>query len=115
MAKIQKMLDKYEEWQMLTDLIVMDIFWLYTRCIYSYISRVRSEFGFVRSKETLGKVFSSILFHRYKKVNFRGCSLKEMVLINILQNEQTIIIIPCCAMINVAKNNFGVLFSKVKE
>ena len=115
MAKIQKMLDKYEEWQMLTDLIIMDIFWLYTRCIYSYISRVMLESDFLRSKETLGKVFSSILFYRYEKVYFRDRSLKEMILINILQNERTILIITCCAMINVAKNNFGFLFSKAKE
>lgn len=115
MAKIQKLLDKYEEWQMLTDLISMDIFWLYTRCIYSYIARVISEIGIFGSKEILEEVFSSALFQQYEKVHFRERSLKEMILIKNLQNKRVGLLIPCCAVINIVKKNFGVLFSKAKE
>lgn len=113
--KINSLLKKYEEWELLTSEISQDIYWLYTRYIYSAISQ---RLLYESSKEAnckLKEIFQSELFSKFRKIKFVNRSIKVKILTYVLQHEYIFLILWECKTINYVKKKFRVLFSKVKK
>ncbi|WP_231038487.1 glycosyltransferase family 2 protein [Pectinatus haikarae] len=115
MAKINNLIKKYEKWCLLNNIVLQNIFWLYTRYIYSAIARsikentVRNIFLF------LDEIFESELFLQYRTVNFSDALFKQRILVNVLKSRKKFLIILMCGCISFVKNHFRLMFARIKR
>lgn len=110
-VKINKLLESYYNWHMLDNKIKQDIFWFYTRYIYSYVCRTLRSNTLYYTKKSLLEVFSTSLFKQYSDINFQECSFREHILTNQLQNKNIHIIILICLLINIIRLRFPLTFA----
>ena len=113
-VKIEKLLTKFQEWQLLDQQTSQDIYWLYTRYAYSDICRVLVLAGEEAAREEIKNIFASELYQKYRAVKFVNISTKERTMISCLQGQHIHRIINLCKMMNFVKSNFQVLFALIK-
>lgn len=113
-VKIEKLLTRFQEWQLLDQQTSQDIYWLYTRYVYSDVCRILALAGEEAAIEEIKNIFASELYQKYRAVKFVDISIKERTMISCLQEQHTHRIINLCKMMNFVKSNFQVLFALIK-
>lgn len=114
--KIEILLRKYQEWNLLTPSRKAEIYWLYIRIVYSTVCRALDTGSVDLAKDILKKIYHDKLFMLLCKESDVGAvyEKKEYIMYRILKNKWTLPVIFFCKVILFIKKNFQVIFSKVK-
>lgn len=110
--KIKSLLEYYEKWNLLDNCTEQRIFWLYTRGIYSTISRkIEDGENYI---EILQQIFTTPLHKKFTMISSSGLSFKEKLLMNELKKEHRFTIYLLCLLMNLIRNKLRIIFSRIK-
>ena len=111
--KIDFLLFVYERWQLLTPNIKSTIFWFYVRYVYAFL-------GFHTDTKAIFKscfddVANTVLYQRFKRVEFEDISLKQKILIGFLCQGNSLWLWYFCKIIHFCRTKMRYLFAMIKD
>lgn len=116
-AKVEILLKKYAEWNLLTTSNKADIYWLYIRIVYSTICRWLDNASYRTVINKVDQIYHDAIFESFCEA--AGISTfyhgKERVMYFLLRNRRTLSILLLCCGISFVKKYFQVFFAKIKE
>lgn len=116
-AKVEILLKKYAEWNLLTTSNKADIYWLYIRIVYSTICRWLDNAPYRTVMNKVDQIYHDTIFESFCEADdistfYNG---KERVMYLFLRNKRTLSILFLCRGISFVKKYFQVFFAKIKE
>lgn len=115
--KIKVLLEKYNEWNLLTNSRKADIYWLYIRIVYSTICRSMNEGSLIWAKEKMRSICQDELYLAFTNDRDIGNYYKgkEWCMYMLLKYKFTGSFLFLCEMISFVKEHCPSVFSKIKE
>lgn len=116
-AKVEILLKKYAEWNLLTASNKADIYWLYIRIVYSTICRWLDNASYRTVMNKVDQIYHDTIFESFCEADDISMSYhgKERVMYFLLRNRRTLSILVLCCVISFVKKYFQVFFAKIKE
>lgn len=116
-AKVEVLLEKYAEWNLLTTSNKADIYWLYIRIVYSTICRWLDHAPHRIVMKKMDQIYRDTIFKSFCEADdiSKSYSGKERVMYFLLRNRHTLSILLLCRGISFVKKYFQVFFAKIKE
>lgn len=116
-AKIEILLEKYTEWNLLTSSNKAEIYWLYIRIVYSMICRLLDNASTRTVISKMKQIYHDPIFKAFCTSNdilpfYKG---KERVMYLLLRKKRTLSMLVLCRGISFVKKYFQVFFAKIKE
>lgn len=116
-AKVEILLEKYAEWNLLTSSNKAEIYWLYIRIVYSTICRLLDDVSTRTVINKIKQIYHDSIFRSFCAANdilpfYKG---KERVMYLLLQKKRTLSMFILCCGISFVKKYFQVFFAKIKE
>lgn len=87
------------------------IFWMYTRFVYALLSGVKHD----KINNMLMQIEKDPLYQEFISVKFRGVSVKQRILIDLLKSDHKLILKGVLSLIQSIQQNHPVLFAKIKR
>lgn len=112
MMKIEKFLELFNGFTNMIDAAKKNLFWLYTRFVYSTLQRASAM------NQDISVVLHSIknteLFALFMKVNFAGVSRKQQFMIQLLRMDNSFLLLQMVTTIGFVKKRLPFLFARIK-
>ncbi|WP_295235789.1 glycosyltransferase family 2 protein [Veillonella sp.] len=112
MMKIEKFLKLFNGFTNMTDAAKKELFWLYTRFVYSTLQRSKTMGQNV--KKLLNEIKSSNLFKLFMSVEFSEISNKQKVMIRLLRMNNSVLLLQMVDTIGFVKRKLPFLFARIK-
>ena len=111
MMKIKGLLNFYQGKIEPTPEEKQKIFWMYTRFAYALLSGVKHD----KINNMLMQIEKDPLYQEFISVKFRGVSVKQRILIDLLKSDHKLILKVVLSLIQSIQQNHPVLFAKIKR
>ena len=111
MMKIKGLLNFYQGKIEPTPEEKQKIFWMYTRFAYALLSGVKHD----NINNMLMQIEKDPLYQEFISVKFRGVSVKQRILIDLLKSDHKLILKGLLSFIQSIQQNHPVLFAKIKR
>ncbi len=111
MQKIALLGQKYEAWHLWTEAVQQEVFWLYVRYVYGWLTTKKDPAAFAALWRQLT---DDALYQEFKKVSFKKAPLKQRLLAGILRRGQLQTLRTFCGLIALCRQRCSYLFALVK-
>lgn len=111
MRKISSFIGLFGDYDRMPEIVKSNVFWLYTRYVYSTLERVNGEDRYC----ILKMLMQDSYFQHFKRTSFINRNLKQKILICCLRSESKIIISILVDIIRLFKKKLPIIFIIVKR
>lgn len=112
MMKIEKFLELFDGFFNMSTASKQNLFWLYTRFVYSTLQRANMLNQNIKS--ILVDIKSSYLFKLFMDVEFKNISRKQVIMIKLLRMDNPFLLLPMINIIGTVKKKLPFLFARIK-
>ena len=113
--RINIWLEKAQSWGLLDKNLLDNIFWTYTRYVYSAICRMLVCSQKESSRQELENIYHTELFNQFSHIEFSNCTLKQKIMTMFLQRRCSRTVIFMCSCFNLMRTHLPKFFAMFKD
>lgn len=114
MMKIREFINAFGNINNMDDVIKEDVFWLYTRFIYSTIQR-EIDMNEADIKNMINIIKNDELFKIYESIKFEHLGIKKKIMIIALRSNKSNVLLKLIKCIGIVKKDFPAVFAILKR
>ncbi|WP_427113182.1 glycosyltransferase family 2 protein [Megasphaera sueciensis] len=114
MMKIHEFINAFGNINNMNDTLKEDVFWLYTRFIYSTLQR-KIDINEANIQDTINIIKSDELFKIYRSIKFKHLNIKKKIMISALRSNKINVLLQFIKCIGIVKREFPAIFAILKR